>query len=174
MRYRRYKHHCCEDFDSVDIRKLHAGSHWQYPAPGIAVQYAESYFRFVHDNLDYIVRVERTWCNYGGSRPWFLCPSCGDRHAVLYRPPDCESLGCRRCLKLLYLSECEDPFGRAILKVRKLERTTCVVTTRLVGASPVADKPKGQHWLTYDRRIARLIASRQSLIGIWKAAQQAS
>ncbi len=53
-------------------------------------------------------------------------PSCGDRRAVLYRPPKGGRLGCRRCLKLLYLSECEDAFGRAILKVRKIERRVCI------------------------------------------------
>jgi hypothetical protein len=30
------------------------------------------------------VRLERTACNYGGHRPWFRCPGCSDRVALLY------------------------------------------------------------------------------------------
>ena len=29
------------------------------------------------------IALERTPCNYGGSRPWFLCPRCNRRIAIL-------------------------------------------------------------------------------------------
>lgn len=29
------------------------------------------------------VHIERTVCNFGGSRPWFTCPSCQSRVGVL-------------------------------------------------------------------------------------------
>ena len=25
----------------------------------------------------HVVRIDRTLCGWGGSRPWFLCPECG-------------------------------------------------------------------------------------------------
>ena len=30
------------------------------------------------------IEVERTPCHYGGTRPWFRCPRCARRCAVLY------------------------------------------------------------------------------------------
>ncbi len=32
------------------------------------------------------VALDRTDCNYGGSRPWWLCPQCERRCAILYLP----------------------------------------------------------------------------------------
>jgi len=34
--------------------------------------------------FDYQVGLDRTPCQYGGSRPWFVCPRCHSRRAVLY------------------------------------------------------------------------------------------
>jgi hypothetical protein len=178
MRNRRYYHLCCEDLMRVDIRMLRHDSDaplCQYPAGPIAVYVEVGHFRFVHDGLDYLVEVERTRCHYGGgSRPWFLCPSCGDRRAVLYRPPERGSLGCRRCLKLLYLSECDDAFARAIRKVRKFEQRICAPTEGIVFMVSPVRRPKGQHWRTYDRRAMRLLAARAALLRIWRAAQARS
>jgi hypothetical protein len=172
MRYRRYDHHCCEDLLRVDIRTLRFSPNapeLQYAAMPIAISARENHVRVIHNSLDYFITIEHTRCNYGGSRPWFLCPRCNDRRAVLYSPSNGGQLGCRRCLSLLYESECEDSFGRALVKLRKIERRMCERATGVVGTAPVADKPKGQHWSTYDRRIANLLKARASLVRVWRA-----
>ncbi len=51
------------------------------------------------------IRLAWTPCNYGGSRPWFLCPGegCGRRVAILYGPT--LPLLCRLCRGLRYASQ---------------------------------------------------------------------
>src|SRR5215472_1990244 len=51
--------------------------------------------------VDLPVKIEWTPCNYGGTRPWFLCPrrGCGRRVAILYCDSD---FGCRTCRRLTY------------------------------------------------------------------------
>lgn len=177
MRNRQYDRYVCEDFLRIDIRELclePAASVWQYPAGPIAVMVAATYARFVHDGLDYVAVIERTPCNYGGSRPWFLCPRCGDRRAVLFGSPRGGTLGCRRCLKLLFLSECDDAFGRAIHKLRKIERQICEPSTGLVGTARPRERLKGQHLRAYGKHLAKLYAARQTLLRIWSNAQNES
>ena len=41
--------------------------------------------------------INCTPCNYGGSRPWLLCPSCGRRCAVVYFGAPGGRYACRRC-----------------------------------------------------------------------------
>ncbi len=54
-----------------------------------------------------VARLRLAWtpCNYGGSRPWFLCPGagCGRRAAILYGPASPPL--CRLCLGLAYASQ---------------------------------------------------------------------
>ena len=51
----------------------------------------------------YPVRIERTLCNKGGSRQWFICPAvgCGRRVAILYGGG---IFACRHCHQLAYAS----------------------------------------------------------------------
>lgn len=53
-------------------------------------------------------KISLSWtaCNFGGWRPWFLCPAdnCGRRVRVLYCPPDETDLRCRECRRLSYRS----------------------------------------------------------------------
>src|SRR5437879_572742 len=41
-------------------------------------------------DLEYSVRIDRSSCNYGGTRAWFACPvnDCGRRVAILYLGPE--------------------------------------------------------------------------------------
>jgi hypothetical protein len=177
MRNRRYYRDICEDFLRIDIRRLLTrpdAPTWQYPTGAIAISINGGSAHLIHDGLDYFVVVERTRCNYGGSRPWFLCPGCGDRRAVLFGHPRGGHLGCRRCLKLLFLTECDDAFDRAIHKLRKIELRVCEPSTEIVGTAPVADKPKGQHWRTYDLQVTKLINARIALCRLWSAEQAGS
>jgi hypothetical protein len=94
--------------------------------------------------------VPLTWtaCNFGGERPWFVCPGagCGRRVAVLF------GLGkyflCRRCYDLVYESQRENGMHRALRRAQAIRE-------RLGGSAkmtkPFPEKPRGMHWKTYDR-----------------------
>jgi len=96
--------------------------------------------------------VELTWtpCNFGGKRPWFICPAkgCGRRVAVIYGAG--RYFACRHCYNLTYASQQESIYERASRKSRKIIK-------RLGGEpfdNPYPKKPKHMHWKTYNRLIA--------------------
>jgi hypothetical protein len=68
--------------------------------------------------------VELAWtaCNFGGERPWFICPGagCGRRVAVLYGPG--RYCLCRRCYDLSYESQREDKTHRALRRAQNIRQ----------------------------------------------------
>lgn len=66
------------------------------------------------------IPVVRTGCAYGGTRPWFCCPRCARRAAVLYLRGG--RFGCRKCQRVVYASQSEDVLDRMWRKQSKLER----------------------------------------------------
>jgi hypothetical protein len=74
------------------------------------------------------LRIERTPCNLGGSRHWFICPvvGCGRRVAILYGGG---IFACRQCHRFAYASSRDPRRGLAELTARfeqgteMLERT---------------------------------------------------
>jgi hypothetical protein len=54
------------------------------------------------------IKTPLTWtlCNFGGRRPWFICPGCGRRVARLYL--ESRYFLCRYCNNLAYSSQRED------------------------------------------------------------------
>lgn len=91
------------------------------------------------------IRLDRTACNYGGSRVWFSCPQCSTRVGILYLTHG--TWRCRHCSKLAYTSQSEDVTSRLWRKQRKIER-------RLAGSAGEWNgwrKPKGMHQITFDR-----------------------
>jgi hypothetical protein len=86
------------------------------------------------------VPLEWAPCNFGGERPWFICPGAGRgrRVAVLY------GLGryflCRHCYDLCYESQREDKTHRALRRAQKIRK-------RLEGSAnmmePFPERPKG-------------------------------
>lgn len=95
-----------------------------------------------------VVPLAWTACNFGGERPWFLCPGagCGRRVAVLYAPG--RYFLCRRCCDLSYQSQREDAMYRALHKAQGIRE-------RLGGSAnmmePFPERPKGMHFDTYMR-----------------------
>ena len=89
--------------------------------------------------------IQRTKCNFGGSRVWWLCPRCGRRCAILYGH---RRFFCRRCGDLRY--RCQS-LGKGERRLRKAER----IRAKLGGSGVVfdifPDKPKGMHQRTYRR-----------------------
>jgi hypothetical protein len=94
------------------------------------------------------VPLEWTPCNFGGERPWFLCPGagCGRRVAVLYGPG--RYFLCRHCYDLRYESQREGKANRALRRAQKIRE-------RLGGSAnmmePFSERPKGMHLKTYMR-----------------------
>jgi hypothetical protein len=94
--------------------------------------------------------VSLTWtaCNFGGGRPWFICPGagCGRRVALLYGPK--KYFLCRHCYDLVYESQRENEMHRALRRAQAIRE-------RLGGSAnmtkPFPGKPKGMHWKTYER-----------------------
>src|SRR5918992_5871276 len=68
--------------------------------------------------------VPLTWtvCNFGGERPWFICPGarCGRRVAVLYGPG--EYFLCRHCYDLIYQSQRDNKVYRAVHRAQDIRR----------------------------------------------------
>ena len=123
----------CEHMAQVRIGNVNACDSQRVAINGVAIQ------------------IERTPCHLGGSRPWFLCPACGRRCAILY------PTRCRLCLRLHYASE-----GKGWLDQRfqKAERIRARLGQTKGGiAAPVPPKPKLMRWHTYlnERRKAQQI-----------------
>ncbi len=89
-----------------------------------------------------VARLAWTPCNFGGSRPWFVCPGvgCGRRVAILYGPGPGQLL-CRHCRDLTYQSQRTWELGRA-------ERRIARAAARL---APDGGRPKGMHHITFLR-----------------------
>jgi hypothetical protein len=114
--------------------------------------------------------VALTWtaCNFGGERPWFVCPGAryGRRVAVLYGPG--RYFLCRHCYDLVYERQRENEMNRALRRAQAIRE-------RLGGSAsmmkPFPERPKGMHHDTYWRlreehdeaEMAQLVAMREWL-----------
>ena len=92
---------------------------------------------------EYPVSLGWTACTYGGQRPWFLCPGCGHRVALLYGG---EYFFCRRCHNLSYWTQRQGAVVRAEHRAEKLRK-------RLVNGW---QRPKGMHEQTFTRLVAEI------------------
>lgn len=162
----------CEQLLGLDIRKLaragyfragvFARGRWQWtwshsgePSGNVGIESTYEQVRLTYtwtpygsepQSFDYPVRVVRTPCRYGGTRPWFQCPRCWDRRAVLYGVASDGKFGCRRCMRLAYASEAEDATGRLWRKQRGLEAKLGKNWAR----------PKGMHQSTHKQILERI------------------
>ncbi len=94
------------------------------------------------------VPLEWTPCNFGGERPWFLCPGagCGRRVAVLYGPG--KYFLCRHCYDLRYESQRQDGTHRALRRAQKIREGLSGSANMM---EPFPERPKGMHHDTYER-----------------------
>lgn len=117
-------------------------------ASGLLLEYRSRSGARKWENVTEYVPLSWTACNYGGWRPWFICPgaSCGRRVGKLY------SAGryflCRHCYGLAYASQRENTSGRMLMKAQNIRRRLGSSTSMV---EPFPDKPKGMHWRTYMR-----------------------
>lgn len=111
----------------------------------------------------YPVYLDRTACNLGGHRPWFLCPAlgCGRRVAILYGG---NIFACRHCYGLAYPSQREVLYDRA---ARRADRIREKLGWEPGIFNPEGWKPKGMHWKTFEQLCSKHdYFTRISLAGI--------
>ena len=101
-----------------------------------------------------VVSIDWTECHYGGARPWFFCPGCGNRVAILYGPKfkrdgskmpiRNRTLNCRQCHDLSYPSQHEEWDRRMRRRAKK---------TLARSGGKYRDTPKRMHCRTYNRLV---------------------
>ncbi len=89
------------------------------------------------------VHLDWTRCTYGGERPWFRCPSCGLRVAILYGGAD---FACRDCHRLAYPCQRETDSDRAARRSNKIRERLGWQAGIL---NPTGGKPKWMRWQTF-------------------------
>jgi len=156
----------------LDVRKLHHGGlltpgrsfNWQWSRNGnvlasigvtvdatnsVTLDYRSKQQGGEWQDKRYQVLIGWTACNYGGNRPWWLCPCCGRRVAVLWGD---STYACRHCQQINYEStrttESSKPFERADKLRRRLGWVPGV-------AYGIGDKPRGMHTKTYLRLLQK-------------------
>jgi len=142
--------------DSVSIRVFVENPSGRDLAEGIRL-------RYVSDpggkdvSHDYVVRFSYTEPNYGGVRPWFLCPSCETQRGKLYLPPAGLKFACRECHELGYQSSRQSgqPVFRAIHRYRNAFQKADAEGRRPHpnGTPHFPARPSGMHTETFQRRL---------------------
>lgn len=92
--------------------------------------------------LNQRIAIERTLCNFGGTRPWFVCPVRGERVAVLFLRAG--RFACRHCQRIAYASQSDDAMGRAWRRQAKIEAKL----------GPNWARPQGMHHATRERLLS--------------------
>ncbi len=156
-----------KEFLCVDIRKMHRQGQLRSNASSVITDEAHAEMQLVaqtdrvairhgirflagfRELARQTVKLDNTPCNYGGERPWFRCPGCDTRVAILYGQKLANGASvknrrfkCRRCHNLVYPSQRETWRSRMFTKAEKL-------WGRIGGRW--GGKPKGMHWRTYNR-----------------------
>lgn len=151
---RRREHNRTEDYRSIDVRRfareamLGPGSWtWTWRDPltqealaSIRVEGGVSairlHFQANGRPFDTRVAIDRTPCGFGGKRPWFLCPMCGQRAALLYAGNS--GFACRCCHGLAYSIQSATELTTAWRRHHKVARKL----------GPGFERPKGMHFTT--------------------------
>ena len=111
------------------------------------------------ESVRQVVTLAWTPCHYGGERPWFRCPGCQRRVAVLCG--DDRLFLCRHCYRLPYTSQYETRLDRLYRKLRKLRDRV---------GEQYARKPKGMRWHTWERLRDQALDAEM----IWDLAREAT
>jgi hypothetical protein len=95
------------------------------------------------------IRVQWTYCHFGGWRPWMTC-LCGRRVGKLYHGNG--FLGCRQCGEMQYESQRRGRRGRLHLKATRIRQR--LGDEGRPGIDPISARP----WRMQQRTYARLKA----------------
>jgi hypothetical protein len=153
--------------DYLDVRELHRANkfqdHWvtyrvyAFRWPKISKMRVGRYLivlelcdRTVPQNI----RVSWTACRFGGARPWFHCPYCDRRVAILYW--SFAAYCCRHCAgNPLYASQTKSAAGRRHFALCKLRLQ---LNGNAKPGTDLPDRPPRMHRRTYRRLRARIEA----------------
>ena len=117
--------------------------------------------------VNMFIKLDWTPCHFGGYRPWFLCPRCGRRAAILYAG---QYFYCRVCRDLAYPSENEGRLDRLYRQANKIRRRLNCEPGAL---SPINIPPKGMHEKTFDLlRDQVLVYEERALRLLWGRLQR--
>ena len=152
-----------EQAKRIDIRRWHKGGYlnagssftWQWTRGeertgniGVAVSNGSVRLNYsMRDGDDkwrdasQTIMTTSTPCHYGGSRPWFVCPACHERAAVLYLRSG--RFACQRCQRISHQSQSGSAIDRVCNRYHHLD------------ALVMAGKPKWQRWATFNRLLDR-------------------
>lgn len=97
------------------------------------------------------INIQRTKCNFGGERLWFLCPICERKFAKLYNTG--LKFYCRRCLDLVYKTQSLSSMRRKRMKAEKIREKL----KNYKGISSYIFKPNGMHSSKYERLYREVI-----------------
>lgn len=112
----------------------------------------------IHTSPEQKVNLTWTSCNYGGQRPWFLCPSCNRRSAILYITS--ASLACSTCQNITYYCRSEGQIDRMLRKKNKLRKRLIVDDG---WGLDFFCRPKGMHQKTYDRLLSEFFDAEEQI-----------
>ncbi len=145
--YRWSKKGTVEGHQRLDVMALHRERRLQ---PGAHIELVRRSRRLVDGRRDVkeIVHLAWTECNFGGKRPWFLCPGCGRRVGALIT--DGSLFRCRHCYGLVYRSQQQCRAFRLLNKAQKIRER---LGASLCMADPIRQKPKGMHWKTFQHLV---------------------
>lgn len=101
------------------------------------------------------IPFDRTACNFGGERLWFLCPNCSTRVGLLYAVG--KLFLCRHCHRLPYSSQNSNNMDNLIENKHKLGKKIFEHYEYGEGWGK-----KGMHWSTFNRLYPKYRALEQA------------
>lgn len=161
----------CDDHKRLDIRAIHRRGlltgrlpfSWQWSRKGepcgsiqiwpgdntVTLHYRIRSNDAAWTEMQESVSLDWTAPHLGGQRPWFLCPGCGRRVAILYLGHS--RFRCRGCLRLVHTVCHETRSDQLLRKAWKLRRRAAGSNDTGGGVGDGISKPKGMHWRTFER-----------------------
>ena len=103
----------------------------------------------------------------GGRRPWWICPRCARRCALVYLRRGVWA--CRRCHRLTYASTREDEFARACRRLRRIRRKMGDPHPEAGPPDALPAKQSGMHYRTWHRLIMEF---REAQMALWRASAE--
>lgn len=109
-------------------------------------------------SYSYSIRLDKTACNYGHYRHWWLCPKCSKRVSVLYCAG---AYVCRGCIGAPYGSQLQQPIDRLFSRAE-------AIRARLKWQAGIAHgnqgRPKHMHFTTYYKLVQKICGASMAAI----------
>ena len=147
-----FKKDVVEDFVVADVNKIHRK---EKLCPGMKIRLIPG---------GEWIELEWTSCNFGGKRPWFVCPGiyCMRRASKLYYYNG--YFRCKHCLNLANRSQQQDKLTRLICKAHKIKEKLGVDSPGNITSIP--PRPKRMKRKTYRKLAEELIQTTDRVTGM--------